>query len=240
MWYIIAGKTVSLVSYYVIYKVLFEPNTLSVLDQICGWFLIEHIFEDYNKTAGKFFVTNSDFRNLIKNFVIITRNIVFWSHMLTLLEFLLMLSILLLLVFILYYFFKTKQLQNNFVGIVISIYYIFITYVFVLKIAVSYKWLDVYFIFKPILNVSLFLASLLFIYLIFFILYIYIVETPNQQSSFLLFKILLVKVSFYSLSFSFICFCFLKVLLFLSLFNDNIFQELIFKKLIFYIYVFYD
>ena len=122
MWYIIAGKIVSLVSYYVFYKVLFEPNTLSVFDQICGWFLIEHIFEDYEKTAGKFFITNSDFRNLIKNFLIIIRNIVFWSHMLTLLEFLLILSTLFLLIFILSYFFKTKQLgvykktRNGLVG----------------------------------------------------------------------------------------------------------------------------
>ena len=167
MWYIIAGKIVSLVSYYVFYKVLFEPNTLSVFDQICGWFLIEHIFEDYEKTAGKFFITNSDFRNLIKNFLIIIRNIVFWSYMLTLLEFLLILSTLFLLIFILSYFFKTKQLRNNLIGIIISIYYIFITYVLSLKIVVSYNWFDVYFIFKPIFNASLFLAALLFIYLIF-------------------------------------------------------------------------
>jgi hypothetical protein len=219
---------------------LFEPNTLSVFDQICGWFLIEHIFEDYKKTAGKFFMTNRDFRNLIKNLLIIIRNIVFWSHMLTLLEFLLIVSILFLSTFTLYYFFKTKQLQNNLIGIVISIYYIFITYVLLLKIVVSYKWFDVYFIFKPILNMSLFLAFLLFIYLVFFIIYTYIVETANQQNSFLLFKVLLVKTCFYLLSFSFICFCFLNVFLFLSLFNDNILQELIFKKLIFYIYVFYN
>lgn len=236
MWYIIAGKIVSLVSYYVFYKVLFEPNTLSVFDQICGWFLIEHIFEDYEKTAGKFFITNSDFRNLIKNFLIIIRNIVFWSHMLTLLEFLLILSTLFLLIFILSYFFKTKQLRNNVIGIIISIYYIFITYVLSLKIVVSYNWFDVYFIFKPIFNASLFLAALLFIYLIFFVFYTYIVETVNQQNSFLLFKVLLVKISFYLLSFFFVFFCLLNVFLFLSLFNDNILQELIFKKLIFYIY----
>lgn len=239
MWYIIAGKIVSIISYYVIYKALFETNTLSVFDQICGWFLIEHICEDYGKTAGKFFITNGDFRNLIKNFLIIIRNIIFWSHILTLVELFLMLSTLFLLIFILFYFFKTKLFKKNMSGIIISVYYVFITYVFLLKIVVSYNWFDVYFIFKPILNASLFSAIFLFVYLIFFIFYNYIVENNTQQTFFVLSKILIIKISLYILFISFSFCCFLNVILFLILFNNNLFQEFVFKELIFYVYIYY-
>ena len=164
MWYLIAGKLMSVVSYFVFYKVALDPTDLNLLDRLFGWFFFEHVFEEYAITAGKFFLINEDFRTLITNVLIVIRNILILSHFLTLTEFLLTISVLLLLTYFLFYFLKINKIggKKNEVGILI--YYTFVIYILLIKTFVSFDLFDIYFIFKPIsaLVITLFVPSIFF------------------------------------------------------------------------------
>ena len=127
MWYLLAGKLMSLITYFVFYKLLITPYDLNLLNRVFGWFLIEHVYEEYHMTAGEFFFINSDFRTLIKNLLIVVRNILTWSHILTLTEFTLTVSILILLMYFLFHFLKINKIKSKKTEIIILIYYTFVT-----------------------------------------------------------------------------------------------------------------
>ena len=98
----------SVLCFFVFFQGVADPLNLDIVNRLFGWFFLEHLFEDYEINAGKFFLINADFRKLIKNFLIVVRNIIIWSHLLTFAEFLLTGSTLFLLVYFLFYFVKTK------------------------------------------------------------------------------------------------------------------------------------
>ena len=78
MWYVVAGKIMSLVCYFVLVKLFINLNELHVIDKSIGWFLFEHVYEEYSVSAGKLFLMNEDFRSLIKNFLLLARNLIFF------------------------------------------------------------------------------------------------------------------------------------------------------------------
>ena len=86
MWYFISGKSMSLLVFVVLVKSLQNFIDLSLFESSIGWFLMEHVFEEYSLTAGKFFLINGDFRTLIKNFIVIIRNIIILPQIFILLE----------------------------------------------------------------------------------------------------------------------------------------------------------
>jgi lysylphosphatidylglycerol synthetase-like protein (DUF2156 family) len=235
MWYLFAGKLMSLIAYFVFYKLLINLNDLNLLDRVFGWFFVEHVFEEYNKNAGKFFLTNGDFRNLIKNLLVIIRNILIWSHLLTLTEFLLTVSILILLVYFLFYFLKINKIKGKKVEVVIFVYYTLIIYILLLKTFVSFNLFDIYFIFKPILAISFVPVIMFFFYLTAMAYYRYIINNKNNLSV----KIVLVKISFYIFIVFVIAVAFVNALLIVNFLSDNFLQEFLMKFLLIYTYIYY-
>lgn len=234
MWYLFAGKFMSLITYFVIYKLLITPCELNLLNRVFGWFLIEHIYEEYNMTAGEFFFVNSDFRTLIKNLLIVVRNILTWSHVLTLTEFILTISILILLTYFLFYFLKTNKLKDKKTEIVILVYYTFVIYILLLKAFASFNMFDIYFIFKPILVI---IFCLFVIFSVGKAGFIYYGSILNNKLNIL---IKLIKFSFYVLTIFFIILMFFKSLVFVNSLNNNFLQEFVIKILLVYTYIYYN
>lgn len=233
MWYLFAGKLMSLLTYFVFYKLLITPYDLDLLNRVFGWFLIEHVYEEYNVTAGAFFFINSDFRTLIKNLLIVVRNIVVWSHILTLTEFVLTISILVLLMYFLFYFLKINKIKNRKTEIIILIYYIFVIYILLLKTFTSFNMVDISFIFKPIL-------ILVFCFYAMFVscksIFNYYENTSNNKNPNF---IALIKASFYLLSLVIVTLIFFKSIVFINLINNNFLQEFVIKILLVYTYIYY-
>lgn len=200
-------------------------NYLNAIIKFFGWFLLEHIEEEYKKTAGKFFLINEDFRRLIKNLLIVTRNVLFWSHLITLLEFILIWSVLILLIYFLFYCLKLKRIKNILLESVLFIYYLSIILFLSLNLYFSFNWFDLCFIFNPIIT----LLVLLFIkFKILMYLYNYIIK--NNQNKIILFKIFLALLFLFMV---FFCFVFS-----VNLVDNNLIQENVIKFLIIYLYIY--
>ena len=99
MWYLIAGNLMSLIVYLTFTNFLLDLQDLNIYQRFICWFFIEHLQDDCNFSAGKFFLTDIDFRTLIKNVLIISRNFIFLAQALRPLEFFI-LNILLIALFI--------------------------------------------------------------------------------------------------------------------------------------------
>ena len=224
MWYLISGKLMSFITY-ISFKNLLNSNKTYVtsITKFFGWFLIEHIKEDYDKTSGKFFLINEDFRNLIKNLLIVIRNVLIWSHLLTSFEFILTLSILMLLTPFLFYCLKLNRTKNFFLESVLFFYYLLVIFVLSLKLFFSFNWFDLCFIFNPIITllIVIFICCKFFFYF-----YNYILNNRNI--------ILIIKVVYYFLSF----FCvFFSFVLSMDVINNNVIQENVLKFLSIYLYL---
>ena len=101
----------------ILVKAVLNFNHLIVSESFLGWFLIEHLFEEYCLTANKFFLINDDFRNLIKNFGMIIKNIFLIIQPFNLID------ILLLNVFVFILFFNRTR-YNFYLCILIGIYFL--------------------------------------------------------------------------------------------------------------------
>lgn len=229
MWYLIAGKLMSFIAYISFKSLLdLDINNITSIQKFFGWFLIEHMFEEYKKTSGKFFLINEDFRSLIKNILIIVRNVLIWSHFLTFTEFILTVSILVLLTYFLIYFLRLTKTKNILRESVLFIYYLLVMFVLGFNLFLSFNLFDLCFIFNPVII----LLILLFInYKILNFLYRY---ASNTQK-----KLIILKIFFYVGCFVFINLIFLNSVLIINIFNDNIVQESVLKVLIIYIYCYY-
>jgi len=235
MWYLIAGKLMSLIIYFIFSKAFVYMNELSILDRLIGWFFVEHLFEEYSILAGKFFLINVDFRTLLKNVLIIFRNVFVWSHLVTLTEFLLTVSILILITYFLVYFLKLKKINADVMNIFILSYYAVIIYLLLLKTFFSFDLFDIFFIFKPITAI-LFFCSCFFI-AIRFLLFYFIVLRVSTIVYYC--YIIFIKTIFYVLivfCLNILFFTFLSVTLELS---NNLIQEFLVKILIVYTYTYY-
>lgn len=91
MWTLIAGHFISFFFEYLIinlYKNNFTNKNMSIYNIIFGWLLQEHVKQDFNMTGGKRFMLKCDFRNrFITQTLKVFRNIIFWVHIITILEF---------------------------------------------------------------------------------------------------------------------------------------------------------
>ena len=225
----------SVVSYFVFYKVALDPTDLNLLDRLFGWFFFEHVFEEYAITAGKFFLINEDFRTLITNVLIVIRNILILSHFLTLTEFLLTISVLLLLTYFLFYFLKINKIggKKNEVGILI--YYTFVIYILLIKTFVSFDLFDIYFIFKPISA----LVVTFFVPLIFFWLCLKRYYKASRSNKSLKSQVFLVKTILYLLCLLIIGLIFINSLSTTNFLSNNFLQEFLIKIVIIYTCIYY-
>lgn len=238
MWCLLAGKLMALISYSIILQTIESINELNYLNTIFGWFLVEHLFEEYSKTAGKFFLVNRDFRNLIKNVLIVIRNVIGFAYFLTLVELLLSISLLITLIYCLYYLFfinKVKGVKNE---MLILAYYSFIIYVLLIKLIISFNWFDVCFLVK----------SFLIFYFNFLILYYFYLAICFLFNQFKCFSkklkirqrnVLIVKIPFYLLNMCFLLIILCYIILFISTQNNNVIQEIFAKILLFYSFIYY-
>jgi len=237
MWYLIAGKVMSLIIYFMVCKAFLYVNQLDLLDRVICWFFIEHLFEEYNIPAGKFFLTNLDFRMLIKNIVIVFRNVFIWSHFVTFTEFLLIISVLILISYFLFHFLKLKIISLRIRELFIFSYYTIITYLILLRIFFSFDLLDIYFIFKPITAILFFFSCFfILIRLYFFLANLIVSKSILRDYSIILFFL---KIVFYMVIFTCLIILFLCLLSMTFELTHNLIQEFLIKILIVYTFNYY-
>lgn len=93
MFYLISGKILSFIVFVIIVKLFNSFSDLILVEKIIGWFFIDHIFEEYNFTSGKFFLVNEDYRDLIKNLVALCVFLWFFAQQFIVFEFFFIFSI---------------------------------------------------------------------------------------------------------------------------------------------------
>jgi len=218
MWYFISGKIMSVLCLMILSKSLKTFPDLIFFDNCMGWFLIEHIFEEYNLTAGKFFLINEDFRTLIRNLVVIIRNLIFLAQALNPLEFIIV-NLILMFIFILY---KNKHFKNSVIIIVLISYYLLFQSFLIFNFFVFY-----------VLLINIF-SILFFIVTLFF--YSYLVSLQLILIEKQIIKIIFIKFFIYFLLINVNLFIYIFITFSLFKQCDNILHELILNIVIPYSY----
>jgi len=154
MWYLISGKLMTVIASTILIKAIKTRNRLNFFDKLTGWFLLEHLFEEYEKTAGKFFTCNEDFRRLILNLFKTARNIVFWSQLITLTEFALLTTIIVGLSWVLIFQFKLSTKTQRIFDLILLYLYTTVISLLTLKLYKTFTKYDFLMIFKSILLLS--------------------------------------------------------------------------------------
>lgn len=224
MWVLLAGNLLSLLSYSVYFSYLSDVNSLSKTEKLLGWFLIEHVFEEYKTTSGKLFLVYDDFRELITNLLSISRNVFFIAQYFTPVEFILLNIFLFFIIFI-----YRKKLTLSYIQILIfSIYFVVLnSFLFINLNTINYVF--VFYLFTVIIN---FYLSIIYYYFFFNISHL----KPYK----IYLKLIIVKLFLYF--YLFLCFL-LFITILLSLFikvNENFVQEFVLQNLIIYLYFYYS
>lgn len=154
MWYLISGKLMTAIASAILIKSIKNRNQLNFFDKLTGWFLLEHLFEEYEKTAGKFFTCNEDFRRLILNLFKTARNIVFWSQLITLTEFSLLATIIVGLSWVLILHFSLSTKTQKIFDLIFLYLYTTLIGLLTLKLYKTFTKYDFLMIFRSILFLS--------------------------------------------------------------------------------------
>lgn len=212
MWYIMAGKLMSYLTFISLFNLLNNLNDFKTFNCTICWFFIEHIYEEYGFTSGKFFFISDDFRTLVKNCLLILRNFTFLAQAFNPLEFI-FINILLISTLI---FYKRKTLKRYVqFGVFVCYYYVFQSFL----LCNSYI---LFFIFKNVLPI-IYIINIIFIYL--YIIFFFLTSNYDLQKKF--FYIL--KLFFYCIFINYwVVFC-LKNIIFELNFCGNFIQEFSFN-----------
>ena len=227
----------SLVCYFVLVKLFINLNELHVIDKSIGWFLFEHVYEEYSVSAGKLFLMNEDFRSLIKNFLLLARNLIFFSFFKTLLEFFfifLLIALYFFLFFYLLYLLNTKEAERKNLNNLFFVYfYGFLFFIFFRQLFVIFTWYDLSILF----NLSIIFLILGFVIII---LFTFIKRFFLEKRVFNYVKLLLIKTFFYFFMILSTTFLFLHYRVFIDLpVTNNVIQEMCLNLLFFYTYLYY-
>ncbi len=209
-------------------------NHLILIERVFGWFFVEHVFENYSQTSGKFFIINNDFRKLICNIWISMKKIIFSVYFTTAVEFINLLFLLAFLIYLLILQFY----QNNLVRIVqtvkknfITIFcYICIIFLLIYKIFSVFSWFDVYFIFQPFLLFNKLNKSFIISIFLFYSLF----NFPITNNRTVILKSTLIKLSSYCLTSLVILCLFFNLFTLSSVYNENFVQEFVIQFLFVY------
>lgn len=237
MRFLIAGKILSLVSYFLLSCLLSGPNQVNVTNKVFGWFLLEHIFEEYSQTAGKFFLVNNDFRNLMTNLFIIVRNLIFWPRLSVLFESLLI--IFSLAVYFNYWSSKINKMKSRPLEFILFFYYTLITYRLLTKIVVLLGWVDTQNIFQYILNYCIIFLIALYVYTKSINFFVKAIQNRNTELFLKQIK-LLSSILVGCLGLTVIALLISSFTLITSTQNDNFVQEFLIKFELFYVYFYYQ
>ena len=223
MWYFVAGKVMSLFTVMALFNLLNNGELTLSLEKLLGWFLVEHIFEEYDFTAGKFFLINEDFRTLIKNLLIIVRNLTFLAQALDPLEFLII-NVILFSILLIY---KNNSLKYIVQSVIFSIYVLIFQSFLLVNLVLT--WVLVKSLLISIASVSavLFYANFLFLHVIF---------SPNNKKNY---YVSLIKFMFYVFLLIVISVFAGAALVYMSKLPGNFVQEFLFQILTPYFYLYY-
>jgi hypothetical protein len=218
MWYIISGKLMSGLCLTILSKSLAPISNLILFESSMGWFLFEHVFEEYHLTAGKFFLINEDFRTLVRNSVVIIRNFIFLAQALNPLEFI---TIYLILMFT-YFFYKNKHFKD-FVRIIILISYYFLFE--------SFLVFNFYIFCILLINILPIYFLIITLWFYFYLIYLNIVFSDKRVN-----KLMFIKLFIYLLLIIINFFYYLKITLPLFKEWNNFVHELVLNLIIPYLY----
>jgi hypothetical protein len=226
MWVLISGRVLSVFVILVIGKLFENFSDLILFEKIIGWFLVDHILEEYHLTSGKFFLINEDYRFLIRNITVLILSICFFAQILTPLEFCLV-NIFLIAMFLVL---TQKKLKDK------IRFFIFFCYIYLIH---SFLIINFYFLFellKFLVLTSIFIFSLGF-YLYCFCLVIVYKSSLKKLKQIILFcntKVML-YLGLFSLEISFVVYLLSESCISLN----NFVSELVFMLLSVYTYMFY-
>lgn len=227
MWYLISGYILSSVVFILISKLFlnFSVLNLELNEKIIGWFLIDHIFEEYAFTSGKFFLINEDYRSLITNIIILIRNLCFFAQLFSPIEFI-TINILLIIIF----FLVTSRHWKHRVKL-----FVFVSYIFLLQtFLIVNTYLLIHLFNLIVINAILIFSYYFYIYLISLLL----IYNCSKDSAKQIYFVLIIKILVY-----FVVMFVGLLILFLVLFINcdsvnNFFLEFFLKLLIPYTYIF--
>ena len=225
MRYLVTGKLLSLGTF-LLYFDIFNLNNLTTLENVFGWFLIEHIFEEYDMNAGKLFIVYEDFRSLIINMFLIARNLFFIAQFFTPFEFLFINCFLIMSIILCINNVKFKKLKILLIFVYLNILnsFIFIDTFFIFKVFVLFLFL--YFLNRCVISYAILISCTIFIRL----------SSLNKYGFYI--KLNFIKIL---LTITLICTSFFTYLIYLdtfSKFDNNFIQEFILKVLILYLYIY--
>ena len=220
---------------------LFEDfcfNNFNILEKSVSWFLVEHVFEQYNLTSGKFFIINEDFRRLITNFLKIVRDLTYWPYVITITEFFSLIFTVCYLVYLGVIDFYSKLSTKVKYTFKDFVYYLFIS-AFIAEIHYRYTKFDVLFVLRPLGIWFDCVCVLFYVYLFCFILYNYVFYYNSNFSTQLYIKYPVIKSYFYLMC----LFSTLYSVYFISFFenatSNNFIQELALNIIFVYTYIYY-
>lgn len=222
MRYLAAGKLIVSISFFVLSDLLFDCGQLGITKRFLGWFLIEHLFEEYCVNSGKFFLINLDFRTLIKNLAVIIRNFIFLAQSFSPIEFLIVNSVLVIISIVLI---KFNSTNIKTLALVVVIYACF-----VLR---SFLVVDSFLMFNLVESFSFLLLSIVLVYI-----YVYILTTIIKFSKMSQVFILLKSLTWFIMS-SFIISVFFNVGPDFWEYPENFLHEFFVNALILYSYFYY-
>lgn len=232
-WYFSAGKTATAINYFSFRDLTLYGENSYFFHTFSGWFFIEHIFEEYNSTAGKFFLINKNFRTLVKNLLLLNRNILFWPQISKMTEFLLIIFLLSLFFYCFFHLILENQVTKK-KEILLLLYYSTILYVLLLKIFIFFNWFNICFTLKLMLVFFIIFFSVLFAILQTIIFYNYwLINLKNLK-----FKSIFLKKYFYALIIVFLFFNHCELTFFIHLNNNNFIQEFFIQILLPYTYLY--
>ena len=226
MWYLIAGRLMSYISFLVFFKLFNDLDSLLISEKFWGWFYIRHVFEEYNFTAGKFYIINNDFRTLIKNVVLIIRNFAFLAQAFTPSEFITINIVLICLLL-----FCNSNLTKDFVRIFVFVCYIYVLYCFLL--------IDLSFIYIFIKYLGIILSMIFSLFFYLYLIYLFIIKKFKNinlvqfVTVFILKFFLLIILNLLAINY------WLSDLNFFFTYAENFAQEIAIKFLILYSYFYY-
>lgn len=224
MIFFIVGNILSLFTYSLYFSYLNNIEKFHTVEIFLGWFLLEHVFEEYNTTAGKLFLNYEDFRTLIKNVLFLARNLVFVAQILTPAEFIFINTILF------FFIIKYKQkLKSDVVKILIIFIYGFILNSFLFvdlnNILIGLGYMFVLYL--------LFISLILYFNVMYYFVFLRVLfKTKNNFN----FKLFTMKFLFYISVTFFIIFLVIAYLIVYSNSSENFIQEFVLSNIIFYSY----
>ena len=166
MMYLLVGKMMSICVYYLLFNLL---DNLYILEKLLYWFLVEHVSDLYTQTAGKLFLVNKDFRELILNTLISFISVLTLSYFSTLIEFLILIFLISSLIYTVVYLVNSKNIVSYYLNsIFLVIWCNVIISLLISRIYSNFTWFDFVFMFQPLLICFAFSINFFCLYLFIF------------------------------------------------------------------------